>query len=325
LVRFDYWPKKKNFFRGNPMNPQVAHSHLESFCQDDAGIGISIDIIEKILRKQVSSSSTAYQDMPSTETFKGQDVTFDAEVDLTSAGLKFEQVNGRAALNIGNFRISFTMKIDSHAVARVEISYSEVIGLFDFVDRRITITPLSDKHASGTPAYIWESDSVLKDMFEKPPYSFEDNDWDDLKLFVRAAILNAASPMARSVVEALELPDFLEIFVGVTFGNDSRFQVEVGLLMFSASSTLNFGNCPSYKPSGGGGAKARSKFDGGDVKSLTREQTERLGENPDALRVEGSIGDEHPDYSWPVPLPAEPMEVGHVFLIHARKLAASEL
>ncbi|SMR82692.1 hypothetical protein SAMN04488030_3053 [Aliiroseovarius halocynthiae] len=296
------------------MRPQDAHIFLENFCKDDAGIGISIDIIERILREQVSSSSTAFQNMPSNETFKGYDVAFDANVDLASVKLKFDQVNGRAALKISNFQIAFTMKVDKHAVANVQISYSEVLGLFDFLDRRITITPLSDKHTSGAPDYIWEADSNLKDMLEAPPYSFEESDWDDLKLFIRAAILNAASPMARSVVEALELPDFLEIFVGIIFGNDSRFEVESGLLMFSASSTLNFDNCPSYKPSGGGGARARSAFDGNEITSLSTDQAERLGEDPGALRVDGSIGDEHPDYNWPVPLPDAPMELGHVFL-----------
>lgn len=298
----------------NTVNPQDAHFYLENFCEDDAGIGISIDIIERILRRQVSDSSAAFYGMPSNETFKGHDVSFDANVDLTSVILEFQEINGRAALKLGDFLISFTMKIDSHAVARVEISYDEVIGLFDFVDRRIAIAPLSDKHASGYPDYIWEIDSALKDMFEAPPYFFDDGDWEDLKLRIRAILLIAASPIAHSVVEALELPDFLKIFVGVTFGNDSKFQVQKGLLMFTASSALNFGNCPAYKPSGGGGVVARSRFDGGEVTSLTVEQAERLTENPDSLRVEGKLEDNHPDSAWPVSLPDEPTNVGHVFL-----------
>jgi len=296
------------------MNPEDAHRSLESFCGDNAGIGISIDIIERILRQQVSNSSALFQDMPSTEDFNGFKLTFDASVDFSLVRLEFQEVNGRAALNIGDFLISFTMKVDSHAIAKVEITYGEVIGLFDFVDRRISITPLSDQHASGTPDYMWETDSALKAMFEAPPYLFKQNYWDELKLFIRAAILNAASPMARSVVEALDLPDFLEIFVGVTFGNDSEFKVETCLLMFTASSTLNFGNCPAHKPSGGGGANARSKFDGGDVTTLSVEEGRRLSEKPDLLRVEGELGDDHPDRSWPVPLPDTPTETGHIFL-----------
>ncbi|WP_170326728.1 hypothetical protein [Ruegeria arenilitoris] len=296
------------------MRPQDAHTFLENFCNEDAGIGISIDIIERILREQVSSSSTAFQNMPSNETFKGYDVAFDANVDLSTVQLNFTQVNGRAALKISNFEITFAMKIDTHAVANVRISYSEVIGLFDFVDRKITITPLSDKHTPSALDYIWETDANLKDMFEASPYSFDEDDWDDLKIFIRAAILNAASPMARSVIEALELPDFLEIFVGVVFGNDSRFEVESGLLMFSASSALNFDNCPSYKPSGGGGARARSTFDGDEVTSLSSDQSQKLGEDPSALSVGGSLDDNYPDYQWPVPLPDNPLDIGHVFL-----------
>lgn len=296
------------------MITEVAHGHLENFCKDDAGIGISIDIIERILERQVSSSSTAFKDMPSSETFKGYDVTFDAGVDLRTVQLEFAVVNGRAALKISDFQINFTMKVDAHAVANVEISYTEVLGLFDFVDRRITITPLSDKRTSGNPEYIWETDDLLREMFEQPPYSFEASDWDDLKLFVRAAILNAASPMARSVIEALELPDFLEVFVGVKFGNDSRFDIADGLLMFSASSSLNFSNCPAHKPSGGGGARAKSAFDGVEVAGLDRGQVEDIAREPSRLKVSGSIGDDHPDYSWPVPLPDEQSDLGHIFL-----------
>ncbi|WP_353472346.1 hypothetical protein PVT71_13710 [Salipiger sp. H15] len=303
------------------MHPKDAHANLEPFCKDNAGIGISIDVIRRVLLRQISQSSSAVQDMPSSELFKSKyRVTFDAEVDMSAITLAFIDIQepqgaDRPGLTLGNLFISFTLKVDAKAVAKVRLNYSEVIGLFGFLDRRIVITPQSETHATDRVEHLWETDDALKTQLESNPYEFSDADWDDLKLLVRAAILNAAPAMARSVVEALEFPDFLEMFVGITFGNDSRFAAKDNLLMFTATTSLNFGNCPSHKPAFSGAVQTWTTFDGAVVEPLSASNVEALEALPEALNVSGQISEGHPDYQWPVPLPnEEPSNVGHVFL-----------
>lgn len=245
------------------METRVAHEELKKFCEKhsklttNAGIGISIDIIEKLIKNQIEELTGRFASMQSNTLFKNISVFYTAIVD-PNINLRLDVETDPSntqryipVLILENINLSLTGLMDGKPMAKIDIQFPGVVGGILLENRRITFRLLTEKHQIILFNKIWESDSSIKKHFETK-YGFNSDTWSELEMHFRAISIFSATDIAASFLDSIVLPDLYKVFVGIIFEDDAILQVGASgrLLMLTATSKLNFAQCPKYNSSG---------------------------------------------------------------------------
>lgn len=249
------------------MQVSLAHKALSNFSENNAGIGLSIDIIRKLMADQILRLNSRFTSMESSQSFKKDiKIFFEGHFDTSSVTPKFETIVNETdtreffpTVNLDNLKIKISGFLVNEAVGlnkkltEFEILYSTIAGRVHLQNKKLVITLLNESHEEMSFTKLWETDTALRSFFEDVnTYHFLPKDWDDLTIHFKTASIFSGGNIAESLIDSLELPDIFEVFNGIKFGDNEKMGADSSgeLLMFTASSQLDFTNCPTYNASG---------------------------------------------------------------------------
>jgi hypothetical protein len=302
------------------MQVQQAHQSLLNFSGMNAGIGISIELIKRLINDQLQRLAGHFSNIESNQRFKNSlKVSFTGDFDTSNLAFKFVNfVNPNDAneffpqVEITNMKINIKGFLESKQVVEIGVEYPTIIGIIQLVDKRIKITLFNEFHQETSFNKLWETDIVVKTFFESNPYNFILEDWNQLVIYFKATSIFSGRDIAESFIDSLKLPDIYKIFNGIKFGNNGKLGADKtgDLLMFTADSQINFSNCPTFNATGQTQVTSNSKFEGID------DVTYRIGEAPKDknLIVETSIDETSPTLHYPVENNTERISTGDIFL-----------
>lgn len=227
----------------------AAHEALKDFCNHDAGIGIAKDMFLRVLHSHVAQSRNHLKNLPSNHNFrqaeKGLQISFDASLDTKQLSLDLlPSDEAYPLLRVSNVRCNLIVKLEGYALCEIGINFNILDAKLILVDRRLTLKLIDHESVEKEFSKLWESDNKLKATFAEQ-YNFSDATWTRLTHHFRAMSLISTYEIGATFFEAIVFPDLLRIFKGIVFDDDGRLQVneKYGLVMFSATSSLNFGQC----------------------------------------------------------------------------------
>jgi hypothetical protein len=302
------------------MNVQDAHQSLLDFSGQNAGIGISIELIKKLIDDQLQRLSGHFKNLDSNQRFKGTlNVSFSGEFD--TSGLTFKFVNIFNPLDANEFfpqvqlnglKLKIKGFLEQKQVVEIEIDYSEINGIVQLVDKHLKISLFNEVHNETNFIKIWETDNESRLFFENDPYHFTGDDWNQLVVYFKATSLFSGRDIAEAFIDSLKLPDIYKIFNGIRFGENTKLGADHSgnLLMFTANSSINFNNCPTYNATGRTQLNSVSKVNGGDGKRYP------IGDAPknNGLVIETTVDENSPTLHYPVEDNFERILIGDIFL-----------
>lgn len=305
-----------------------AHLALSSFSKRNAGIGISIELIRRLIFDQLKRLTSRFESLESNQTFKNSyKVFFSGEFDTSSLTFNFGNVVNPVNANeffpqvqINNLILNIKGQIEveeggimvKKTLVLITVEYPVIAGIIQLIDKKLKITLFNERHTESGFVKQWEIDQSLKTFFESAPHNFTNSDWDELVIYFKATSLFSGRDIADSFINSLNLPDIFKIFNGVKFGDNSKIGADASgnLLMFTADTTLNFLQCPTYNATGQTRVESVAKVDGNPG-------TYAIGETPTnggEISVETNVSEGSPSSSYPVKHNTEKISTGDVFL-----------
>lgn len=301
------------------VNIAQANTLLAPFCTPNAGIGISRALVEKLLLDQVNLANKVINQVAANEGFHTLDTRFSGNIDTSALRLIFANVTNPKnpteffpTIEIAGLQIAISIFIEQKEVAVIVIDFQRIVAQIIFEKRRMRLVMVSDQHGVKSTDKKWEHDKTLKLFFETS-FKFQPDDWLDLGVYLRAISVFSGSEICESVVQALEFPDLLSIFVGIKFGDDVRIRCDVDMVMLTATSELDFSHCPTSPFSGSirttATSTATEAWSGHEGKTTQPKRTE------EDVFVNVSVDDDSPSNQYPPgpPVP-EKLHQGDVFL-----------
>ncbi len=302
------------------MNVQDAHQSLLAFSGQNAGIGISIELIKRLIYDQLQRLSGHFSHLESNQRFKNTlKVTFTGDFDTT--GLTFRFVNVFNPSNADEFfpqvqlcglKLKIKGFLEQKQVVEFEVEYSEINGIIQLVDKHIKISLFNEVHNEINFIKIWENEDQLKQFFENEPYNFVADDWNQLVVYFKATSLFSGRDIAEAFIDSLRLPDIFKTFIGIKFGENAKLGADRSgnLLMFTADSSINFNNCPTFNATGRTQVNSVSKVNG-DYNEIYS-----IGEAPENsnLVVETTIDENSSTLHYPVENNVEKITTADIFL-----------
>lgn len=302
------------------MQVKQAHQSLLNFSGKNAGIGISIELIKRLITDQLQRLSGYFSNINSNQLFrKTLKVSFKGNFDTSNLTFKFvnfvnpdDRNEFFPQVEIADLKIKIEGFLEGKSVVEIEVEYPKIIGIIQLVDKRIVITLFNEEHRETSFKKLWDTDPALKAFFESDPYNFLPEDWEQLVIYFKATSIFSGRDIAETFIDALELPDIYEIFNGIKFGDNGKLSADhTGeLLMFTADSQINFANCPTFNATGQTRVISSSKVAGiDDVKY-------KIGDAPrnKNLIVETGIDDSSPTLHYPAESDTERINTGDIFL-----------
>jgi hypothetical protein len=305
------------------MNVTDAHQSLKKFSNSNAGIGISIEIIQRIIADQIIRLNSRFSFLESNENFRPDlRVFFSGKFDTSLVYPKFENIeNPRDSseyfpvVNLNNLKVKlFGYLADKNnsfkkKVIEIEIDFTYILGKIFVEDRQLLINLFDNRHSISSFIKLWIDDHELRDFFEDiNTYNFDNEDWDNLSIYFRATSIFSGSAIAESLIESIELPDIFQIFSGIKFGDEERIGADAngGLLMFSANSSLILNTCPIYNSEG---------------QTYVKPPIVTTGQTPGDIVVETEIDNNSPTIQYPVGEDrTDQIRMGELFLYTPLKL-----
>lgn len=298
-----------------------AHSLLDSFCSPNAGIGISRALVEKLLLDQVNLANKVINQVIANEGFHTLDTRFSGTINTSALGLIFSNVTNPEkpteffpTIEIEGLQIALSIFIEQREVAVIVIDFQRIVAQIIFEKRRMRLVKIGDQHGVKSTDKKWEHDEILKSFFETS-FKFGPDDWLDLGVYLRAISVFSGSEICESVVQALEFPDLLSIFVGVKFGDDVRIRCDADMVMLTATSELDFSHCPTSPFSGSIRTTATSTSTATEAWSGHEGKTKQPKRTKEDVFVNVGVDDDSPSNQYPPgpPVP-EKLHQGDVFL-----------
>lgn len=310
------------------MKVSDAHLALSSFSKKNAGIGISIELIRRLIFEQLKRLTSRFESLESNQTFKSTyKVFFSGEFDTSNLSFSFGNVINPTNANeffpqveINNLKLNIKGQLEveeggtkvKKTLVLISVDYPVIAGIIQLVEKKLKITLFNERHSESGFVKQWEIDQSLKDFFEANPHNFTSSDWDELVIFFKATSLFSGRDIADSFINSLNLPDIFKIFNGVKFGDNSKIGADAtgNLLMFTADTTLNFLQCPTYNATGQTRVQSVAKVDGNPTAYT-------IGETPTAdgkISVETVLSEGSPSSNYPVEHNTERISTGDVFL-----------
>lgn len=310
------------------MQVSEAHLALSNFSKNNAGIGISIELIRRLIFEQLNRLTRRFESLESNQTFKSTyKVFFSGEFDTSNLSFRFRNVNNPANANefipqveIIDLKINIKCQLEveengikvKKTLVIVTIHYPVIAGILQLIEKRLKITLMNEVHSESGFIKQWEIDLTLRNFFEANPHNFVPSDWDELVIYFKATSIFSGRDIAESFIYSLNLPDIFKIFNGVKFGSNSKIGADStgNLLMFTADSTLNFQQCPTYNSTGQTRLQSIAKVDGNPIAYA-------IGETPTIdgkISVETVLSEDSPSSNYPVEHDTERISTGDVFL-----------
>ncbi len=302
------------------MHVNQAHQALLSFSRNNAGIGISIELIKRLVNDQLRRMKGSFQNMVSNQRFKGTyKVSFSGDYNTSNLQFKFVNVVNPVNANeffpqveIANLKINIDGILENKSVVSITVDFPKIIGIIQLIDKNIKISLFNETHFEGIFIKKWEIDPTLRSIFESNPYDFKNDDWNELVLYFKATSIFSGRDIAESFIASLNLPDIFKIFNGIKFGDQAKLGADSSgnLLMFTADSSINFSNCPTYNATGQTKVTSFSKVQG-------KTNVYTIGETPKneaKILVETNINDNSETLKYPTKSNPENISTGDVFL-----------
>lgn len=304
------------------MQVTQAHKALESFSGQNAGIGISIELIRRLLFDQLKRVNSHFQMMDSNEKFKAiYQISFSGEFDTSNLKFKFSNfVNPNDSsefspqVEISNLKLNIKGFLEGKNAALISIDFQSITGVIQLVNKKMEISLFEEIHNESNHVRQWELDSGFRSFFESNPYNFIKSDWDALATHFKAISIFSARDIAEAFITSIEFPDIFKIFNGIKFGNDSKIGANNtgDLLMFTANSSIDFMQCPIYNATGKTSVESKSKVNGNpNPVPIGAEPT-----NDGKITVETTITKDSENLKYPVnnDKESERYSTGDVFL-----------
>ena len=285
------------------MKVQEAHLKLSSFSEKNAGIGISIELVKRLIDVQIARLNSYYSNINANQDFQSINVSFSGVFVTNQRIVKFEDyVNPNEpseffpTLNIENIQIKIFGYLDKKKVVEILVDYSSIVGIIQLINKRLKISLFNENHQETDFIKLWETDQSLKEYFEDN-YNFVEETWNQLTIHFKATSIFSGRDIAEAFVDSLDIPDIFKVFNGIKFGEDGKIGADSTgeLLMFTADSSLNFSNCPTYNPSGQTQIKSIVKDNDGNKYTIGELQ----GDKSDVV-VETEIDPDSPSMDYPV-------------------------
>ena len=232
------------------------HELLKVFCREDAGIGISKTLFAHLIGEHIKRSSVYLKGLPSYIQFKDFTLSFDVDATAKNIDLELSTSNGSSVeVSLGRagqvaFTAILTAYLDSDKVCTFAIDFSNLVARLLIIYKKFRLVLKSHNASEVNLEKAWEKDSILRGRFEK--MEFTESTWKSLTSHLKAASIIATHEIAKTVFSMITFPDFLSVFRGIRFGDNSRLTVEKrwnnkleeDLVMFTSSSSLNIDSCP---------------------------------------------------------------------------------
>ena len=289
------------------------HKALQEFCSDNnAGIGISEELFLHLLRTHIQRS-VHLKGLPSNQKFAGFEVTFDVELKTPNIALDLHPHDGKSPLvSVNKFTAKLAATIDSKQICEIGIEFSELKAHLLLMNRKLKLKLINHNATETDFIKGWEKDQTVKSHFENN-HKFEDKTWERLTHHFKAISIISTYEIAETFFDAIVFPDFFAIFRGITFGDNGHLEVnkendkendKENLVMFSASSALNFDPCP-VDPVDGAIRLDASMSDGGKIKVIVNKDSPARFYRSDNHRGSEFNSERNSEFK---------LEDGHVFL-----------
>jgi hypothetical protein len=296
-----------------------AHAALSAFSQRNAGIGISIELIRRLIMDQIKRSATRFNMLPSDRPYISSidnryEVLFSGIFITDELSINFINVENPENSNeffpeveIHNLKLQLEgfLEIKSEDENNIEkklviisIDYPLISGTIKLIDKKLKIFLSNLTHTENEPVYLWETEQELKDYFEdNSTHRFIEDDWRKLILYFKATSFFSGGYIANAFIDSLNLPDIFKIFNGVKFGEQTKLGSDNtgNLLMFTAESTLNFLQCPAYNAIGQTSVESTAKIEN----KTTEYQIGEAPTNEGKIIVESKINDTSESLNYP--------------------------
>jgi len=288
------------------MNVQDAHLSLLDFSGQNAGIGISIELIKRLINDQLQRLSGHFSHLESNQRFKNTlKVSFTGDFDTAGLAFRFVNVFNPADANeffpqvqLSGLKLKIKGFLEEKQVVEIEVEYAEINGIIQLIDKHIKISLFNEVHNEINFVKNWENEDQLKQFFENAPYNFVADDWNQLVVYFKATSLFSGRDIAEAFIDSLRLPDIFKTFIGIKFGENAKLGADRSgnLLMFTADSSVNFNNCPTFNATGRTQVNSVSKVMNGDGTNYT------IGNAPEHsnLIVETTIDQNSQTLHYPV-------------------------
>jgi hypothetical protein len=301
---------------------QQAHGLLKQFCdvnKREVGIAFSVELLQKALVRQLSPGIRRSFTLKSTTTIEGCVSDFKFSIAPTTPMITRDQSSASPKFNVVGLGISVDVILDSKEVFSAKLTWNDLSMALSVKGYSIqcsvakqlsSLTDIDEKWSTSN-----EAASELKTFFQQN-HGFTLDTWSRLSGEIKAALRFASPMIARTIVSAIELPDFAEAFVGFVFEGPMRIGGTDALTLLAAPARLNFDQC----------AVVRAK---GELKPKTsataNQQPHTIGDefshdrtvgvvNPIELVVDSKVESEYPKIGLDHAEPLSELASGHLFL-----------
>jgi hypothetical protein len=227
-------------------NTTSAHQALKAFCRlkdDDytAGIAFGTDFIKYMIEVAIAKMQTSLsgKPYPVSQNFAGMSVELFAEVTKSPASVTLSRSEPLSYVNLEGLEASVTMKVERTKFCEFKLTYETIQGQLTVKDHRLEIVPST---STGTNVAVSEDWKQLPNLPDQNPFTLElQHEWEVQQA---AIILLTKDGVGQALIEALELPDVLQMFVGVDFEGPITLGITDVFCMLAGSMRLKPA-CPS--------------------------------------------------------------------------------
>ncbi|MEO9806694.1 MAG: hypothetical protein ABJF04_25765 [Reichenbachiella sp.] len=247
-------------------NTKEAHEELEKFVETgQAGIGISIEVIRRIVEQQITRTNTYYSRIPFNQKYESSSnekfsIYFECLFDTSKGGVAFYSAadTDPTRLNIQNLGLSIDVWLESpkHAssqqlrIAKMKIDYQLIQAILNLNQDSLVVEYEDALYQAKKLEKLWETNNQLVDYY-RSEHKFTDDDWRDIEVRLRAISMVQNTAIAQQIIESVKLPNVFDIFKGVKFNKQGAsfklgVDTEGNMLMFASDAELVFSNCSTY-------------------------------------------------------------------------------
>ena len=210
-----------------PSGVEDAHRTLHTFCNDNAGIGISKDLLLHLLRAHIERSQVYLRGLPSNQRFKHLDASFQIFFDVTleapGLDIHLRRNDGKSPIvEVNRIKSKLAASIEGYRICNIDIEFTNLIARLLLVDKQLKLNLISHTATETNFQKLWETNQSTKSEFERQ-YKFDDEAWDRLTHHFKAISLITTYEIADSFLESVVFPDIFSVFRGIVFGDDGFF------------------------------------------------------------------------------------------------------
>lgn len=221
-----------------------AHNALSNFCKGQPGIAIGAEIFTSLVIKAINLANTMTTIPTQSDFHNKYSIGFTSIIDASNMSINLEKDSPpspaipKPVITLNNIQILIIISLDKTPMSAHLIEYSEIIGSISFKGERLSLDCQKAIGKWTREDLFWNKMATLPDGD-----AFDSTVQDEWRIQEKAIKLVAKNSLGSALLQAVELPNIIQMFSAVKFVGPITIGGESGLIMFTGPAEWNFG-CP---------------------------------------------------------------------------------